>query len=224
MPREPEIQPGSAFHLPAAQEKNVTSLIKVLGKKEATDALTEMAKVKPSTWTDIKDTVGDLKALAGVGGVGAILSSFTETIKLQIENLLSPIQNEINQAIADQLAPLMTLLSGVINDLSQFLSDNKTGAGIGGIAGEIAAMFLPGGKLLVAIGALIGAAIQQLIEWIIANMMPLNEILEESLATVLEEIQGGGGVQITAGTFGQVMPGIILDLIDTLRERVDEEF
>ena len=223
MPREPEIQPGSAFHLPAAQEKNVGNLMKIFSKKEATDALTEMAKVKASTWTDIKDTVGDLKALAGVGGVGTIISSFTETIKLQIENLLSPIQNEINQAIADQLAPLMTLLSGVINDLSQFLSDNKTGAGIGGIAGEIAAMFLPGGKLLVALGALIGAAIQQLIEWLIANMINIEDIWAE-VPGLVDRLREGEGVQITVGTFGQIMPGAILDLIDALRERVDEEF
>ena len=34
MPREPEIQPGSTFHLPAAQEKNLTTLLGVLEKKD----------------------------------------------------------------------------------------------------------------------------------------------------------------------------------------------
>jgi len=223
MPKEPEIQPGQAFHLPAAQQKNLTTLLGVLNKKEATEAITAIGKMDRGMWSDARITIEGIKSIVEAGGLGAITESFMETIKLQIEDMLSPLTNEINQLIGEVMAPIKVLLNDIINNLSQFIASNSEGGAIGGIAGQILGMFLPGGKLLVIIGALIGAAIQQLIEWLIANIKPTGEILEEAFTTVLDLIQSGDVPPITTGTFGQIMPSIILQMIKDLREQAEED-
>ena len=160
MPRDVDIQPGSTFHLPAAQDKNIQNLLKIFGKKEATQALTEMAKVDKSTWGDIRSTVSDLKQISALGGRSNIIAGFKATVDLQIESLFSSFTNEVDQLIADALSPIQELINDIVNDLSQFISDNAVGAGVGGIVGGVAALFLPGGPLLVALGALVGATIE----------------------------------------------------------------
>ena len=162
MSKEP-IQPGQAFHLPATQQANVDSLLKILGNKKATEALKELGKTDASTWGDIKESVSGLNDFVSAGGIGKILESFQETVDLQIADALSPFKNEINTLITEALSPLDDLLTDINNELSSFISDNQTGAAIGGIAGQIASMFLPGGPILIAVGALFGAAIQAFI-------------------------------------------------------------
>ena len=56
MSKDP-MQPGQAFHLPAAQQANVKNLLKVLGSKPATEALKEIGKTKDSAWKDIKESI-----------------------------------------------------------------------------------------------------------------------------------------------------------------------
>lgn len=163
MPRDVDIQPGGAFHLPAAQQANMENLLKIFGKKEATDALKALAKTDKTTWTKIKDVTSDLNEIVSAGGTGAVVRSFEDTINLQIEQLLSSLKNEINQLITDALTPINAIVTDIFNELGRFVAENKVGAGIGGIVGSIAAMFLPGGPLLTAIGAIIGAGIEQLI-------------------------------------------------------------
>ena len=51
-----------------------------------------------------------------------------------------------------------------MNDLTAFIGEGAEGALIGGVIGGIASLFLPGGIILTAVGAIVGAAIQQILE------------------------------------------------------------
>ncbi len=166
MPRKDvDILPGQTFHLPAAQAKNFENLLKIFGKKEATEAITEIAKTKSSTWSDIKDTVVDLRTLSTFGGAGAIITRLQDTISLTLEDALSPLSNEVNQLIVDWMTTNITpILNDIIGNLAGFVSDHSTGSLIGGIIGEIATLFLPGGQLLVSLGALLGAGVESIIK------------------------------------------------------------
>ncbi len=173
--RDVDIKPGQEFHLPAAQEKNIDNLLKIFGKKEATEALTEMAKTKASTWTDIKDSITGLNDFVAVGGATTIIAGFKETVDLQIADALSPLTNTINQLLIDALAPVLEKLTTIINDLAAFILRFPTGAVVGGVVGGIASLFLPGGvivgSLLVAIGAVVGAAIENFFN-LEGNLLP----------------------------------------------------
>lgn len=164
MPKDVDIRPGQKFHQPAAQEANLTNLLKILSKKEATETLTAIAKVDKSTWSDINESVSGLKDFVYAGGLSTITQQIQDTIRLQIEDVLAPLTNEINQMIVDLLNPLMEKLTPLINDLAQFIADNKEGAMVGSIVGGVAGLFLPGGPVLVALGALIGSALQAFFE------------------------------------------------------------
>ena len=142
-------------NLPTNQNNSMTNLLKVLNSKKATAALTAIGKTKDSTWNNIEQTVVGLNELVRAG-------SIQETLETQVSAILSPFKNEINQLMTDALAPLQTLMTDINNEISTFIADNKTGAAIGGIAGQIAGMFLPGGPILIAVGALFGAAIEEL--------------------------------------------------------------
>ncbi len=145
------------------QNRNLGNLLKIFGSKQATDALKEMAKVKDSTWTDIKDTVSGLSTLSTGGGTGAIINSFKDTVELTILDAVSPLTNEVNQLITDWMTANITpILNDIFNGLGELVSDNSTGGLIGGIAGAIAGLFLPGGVILVAIGAVVGAWIESI--------------------------------------------------------------
>jgi len=183
MPRKDvDILPGQTFHLPAAQAKNFGNLLKIFGKKEATEAITEMAKTKSSTWSDIKDTVVDLKSFTAIGGVGAIVGRVQESISLTLEDALSPLSNEVNQLITDWMTTNITpILNDIISRLSGFVSDNSTGSLIGGIVGEILTLFLPGGQLLVSLASLIGAGIESLFKGIGGFIKDVQESWEQVL-------------------------------------------
>ena len=201
MPKEPDIIPGQAFHLPAVQDVNIDNLLKIFGSKEATAALTELAKTESETWTDIKDSITKLNDFIMEGGAAKIIDDFKETVDLQIADALSDFTNEIKQAIADTFSPLKEAISTITNDITQFISEelatalepvltaignmavelsnyilsNPTGAIIGGTAGAIAGLFLPGGAILVAIGALIGSIIEDIITGELAPPIPPGE-------------------------------------------------
>ena len=163
MPKDVPIKPGQTFHLPAAQQKNLSTLLGVLKKREATEAIKAMGEMDRGMWSDARDTMGSIRAIVESGGLGAITESFTETIKLQIEDMLSPLTNEINQLIGEVMAPIKVLLNDIINELSQFVAANSVGGAIGGISGQVLAYFLPGGQIWVILGALIGSLIESLL-------------------------------------------------------------
>ena len=160
MPRDVDIQPGSTFHLPAAQDKNIDNLLKIFGKKEATDALTAMAKTPPDMWVDISNMTSNLRDIVMAGGLSKMVASLEEALSLKIEEITSPIINEINTAMAIILAPIEEQLATVFNDLSGFIAENPTGGAIGGIVGGVAGLFLPGGQIWGILLALVGAALE----------------------------------------------------------------
>ncbi len=164
MPRESIVgsgRKGFGFEQKGFQERNLALLLETLSKKEVQKSIEALAKFEKDEWVEMANTATSLNNFVALGGVSTLTSSIKETIKLQIDSLLSPLTNNINQAITDIIAPFIAdILQPMINDLNDFLAVNTTGAGIGGIVGSIASIFLPGGPLLVALGAIIGAAIE----------------------------------------------------------------
>lgn len=167
MPRkETEIQPGSTFFLPAAQEKNLTTLLGVLGKKEATKAIEAIGKTDTNSWTKIDNVVGNLNSIVEAGGISPMITSFKEAVQLQLNAFVTPLTNQINTLVATALDPLKVQLTDIFNDLSTFVADNPEGGAIGAIIGGIAGLFLPGGEIWGVIGAMLGAGGQSLVEWL----------------------------------------------------------
>ena len=148
------------------REKNVQNLLETLSKKETQKSIEALSKIDKDEWGAMATTTQTLKDFVTLGGTSALVTTLTssveKTIKLQIESILSPLTNEINQQITDILTPFISdVLTPIINDLNTFLSENQTGAGIGGIIGGVAGLFLPGSPIIgVIVGALIGALIE----------------------------------------------------------------
>lgn len=174
-------------------ERNLDNLLKIFSKKEATEALTEMAKTKPSTWTDIKDTVSDLKDITLAGGIGTMVGSIKENVDLTIADALSPLSNEVNQLITDWITDNITpILTDITNELANFVSDNSAGGLIGGITGSIASLFLPGGRVWEVLGTIVGSAIEAAIRFFFPDKPGPNEeeqkLIEIALARANENL------------------------------------
>ena len=145
----------------ALSNRNLTLLLETLSKKEVQKSIDALSKIERDEWTAMAATATMLNSFVELGGASTLISSIENTIKLQIESILSPLMNEINQTITDLITPFINdILTPVINDLNDFVSENSAGAALGGIAGTIASLWLPGGIIWVAIGALIGAALE----------------------------------------------------------------
>jgi len=147
--------------------------------EQAKEFMKEASKIKPNQWKGINENLKIVKDIVDVNMEGfatQMIDNITTNVKLEIEAALSPITNEINTAIAEQLAPFIAEIMPIINDLGSFLAENKTGAAVGGIIGGVAGKFLPGGTIVGGIvGALIGALVESgyaLIGDIIAQAPP----------------------------------------------------
>ena len=160
MPKDVDIIPGQAFHLPAAQQKNLTTLLEVFSKKEATEAIKAIGKTDKSTWKDISDSITGLNDFVSAGGIKGMMESLKKTSDLQIAEALSPFKNEIDQLLTEQLQPVKDLIINISNEVGDFITENKVGATIGGIAGSVISYFLPGGPVWVTLGSVVGAAIE----------------------------------------------------------------
>lgn len=171
MSRDPIIgsgRKGFGFEKKGIQERNLLLLLETLSKKETQKAVEALSKIKKDEWIAMAATATMLNSFVTLGGNVAFFNVMTEsikeTIKLQVDSLLSPLTNEINQQITDLLTPFINdVLGPVINQLTTFIATNTVGAGIGGIAGAVASLFIPGGPILIAIGAVIGAAVEEAI-------------------------------------------------------------
>ncbi|GAH70479.1 unnamed protein product, partial [marine sediment metagenome] len=82
-------------------------------------------------------------------------------VNLKIGELFSPLQNEITTLVNTALQPFLDDLVIIVNDLTAFIGEGAEGALIGGVIGGIASLFLPGGIILVAVGAIVGSALEQ---------------------------------------------------------------
>ena len=150
----------------ALSNRNLTLLLDTLSKKETQKSLEALAKIDKDEWKAMSETATMLNGFVSLGGTNELTtiltSSIKETVKLQIESVLSPLTNEINQQITNILTPFINdILTPIINELNTFLSENSTGAGAGGIIGGIIGAFTPLGPIVGSIaGAVVGALIE----------------------------------------------------------------
>ena len=153
----------------ALSNRNLTLLLETLSKKETRKSIEALAKIDKDEWKAIATTAIQLKAFVALGGTSELATTLTtsvgKTIKLQIESLLSPLTNEINQTITDILTPFISdLLTPLINDMTTFMSENAVGAGVGGIAGGVIGLFVGSPIVGAFIGSIVGAAVSSAIQ------------------------------------------------------------
>ena len=153
---------GAEFEQKGMEERNLQVLLKSLSNKTTLKSIESLSKIDRDDWTAMAATATMLNSFVALGGTGELLSSIKTTIDLKIAEFLSPLENNINQAISDIITPFITdILTPLMNDLSAFLSENSFGAGVGGIAGNILASFLPGGNIWVVVFAALGAYLEE---------------------------------------------------------------
>lgn len=170
MPKELDFEgsgfKGAVFEQKGFQERNLESLLIALGSKEAEKTVTELAKIKKDQWREMGTAVDQLKGFIELGGTDEIFTNLkthiTTSISTQVEVALEPLTNLINELINTALEPFIDKLTTIVNDLTAFIGEGAEGALIGGVVGGVASLFLPGGPILIAIGAVVGSAIQQI--------------------------------------------------------------
>ena len=130
-------------------------------EEQKAKALEAMAKIKPEQWKGINANLSLLKDFIDLDAPGIFRQmkfSITETVSLKMQELFSPLKNEINAQINDILNPFIAeYLSPIMADLSGFLAANPEAAAAGGIVGSIGGMFLPGGDIWTVLIALVTA-------------------------------------------------------------------
>ena len=117
---------GFGFEQKGFQERNLALLLDTLSKKETQKSIEALSKIEKDEWKFMAATATTLNNFVSLGGIEELFStlknSINETIKLQIDALLSPLQNELDQGISDLLAPIMPFLTDAINDLSDVIN------------------------------------------------------------------------------------------------------
>ena len=198
------------------EERNLDNLLKILSNKEAQKAIESLSKIDKDEWVSMAEVSTGIAAVVRSGGItpafGSMFTRIETNIKLQIDSLFSELTNTVNSAITDIVVnPLMEFLNPVINDLDAFLIANKTGAGVGGIAGSIASLFLPGGDFWLYIGAAIGAAIEAAIKFIFTppTNPPREKTFEELFMDWIIENPKGTLEEFTALYYGTGPPPYI---------------
>lgn len=166
MPLDNLLPGQSSESFPSIQEKNLQHLIKVLGTKQATDALREIGDVDKETWKNIKDSIIGLNEFISLGGISSVGSQLKDVIELQFDAFLAPLKNELNQLLIDAFGPILEKLTPLMNDLAQFIADNPTGAIVGGVVG----LFLPGGQVTTLLMAIFGSLLQEFLQSIMGSV------------------------------------------------------
>ena len=83
------------------------------------------AKIKPKQWIAMTETIGVLGDFLDSGVSGAISDigqDFQTTLSLQVEAALAPLQNQINQALSEALAPIMPEIVIFTNEIAEWFS------------------------------------------------------------------------------------------------------
>ncbi|BDI54971.1 MAG: tail tape measure protein [Lokiarchaeia virus VerdaV4] len=146
------------FEKKGYQERNIDSLLQILKKKEATDALKALGDVDAESWVNMNSTVATLKDIIDLGGASIVVGDIKEHVKGVVEAnvalALAPLKNEISVMMTDALGPIYSIINDIGNDLGDLVTDYKTGAFWGALAGSY------WGDYAVMAGAIMGAAIQ----------------------------------------------------------------
>ena len=115
MPQD-DLQPGqTSKQFATIQEKNLQHLIKVMGTKEALDALTVIAKTEKNTWKDIAISAVALREFAMAGGVSGLKEEIKTIVQENVQGALGPLYNE--------LQPIMNEVMRAIEPLMPFIID-----------------------------------------------------------------------------------------------------
>ena len=136
------------------------------GWKEAEKTISTLAKIKPQAWKAMGETIGILEDfLEGgvIGGLADIGQDLKETVSLKVQEALSPIKNEVEQALAEALAPIMPAIQA--------------------IATEVATLF---GRGMGAIEAIVTGKWD---EWLKQETINFQKILDETLTGNLAEMR-----------------------------------
>ena len=91
--------------------------------KEAEETLQALSKVKPKTWKVMGDTIttfADFIDDGAFGGLRDIGQDFKDTLSLQVQEALSPLKNEVEQALAEALAPIMPEIQAFTTGIADF--------------------------------------------------------------------------------------------------------
>lgn len=149
------------------EDKNLQLLLKTLSNKSVQKSVESLSKINTDDWKAMDETATSLNEFVALGGnvafFNAMETRLKSTIKLQIDDLLSPLSNSINQAVTAILNPFLGLLTPVINDLATFFAENAVGTGVGGLAGQLIGGFFGSPELGAFLGAVVGASIE---EWL----------------------------------------------------------
>ena len=79
------------FNIGNAQSKNTSNLLKVLGSKDATKALTSLGKTDKSTWKTIDKTFQRMNEFVSIGGTAQMFDDLKQTVDLKIAEAPEPL-------------------------------------------------------------------------------------------------------------------------------------
>ena len=91
-----------------------------MSDERALEVMKEMKSIKPEHWNIIKKNLEVLKGFVDVDASGAVQSMFdglSETMTLKFSEILAPLKNEWNALLDTLLAPLIPMLSGLVEFL-----------------------------------------------------------------------------------------------------------
>ena len=174
---------GAEFEQKGQEDRNLTNLLTILSNKTTQKSVEALSKIDKTEWASIAETSTNLRSIVEGGGLesvfGSMVDQIYDAVKLKIDELTSPLTNEITAAINTILDPFILLLSPVINNLTQFFIENPMGTGVGGIAGGVIGAFLGSPAIGAMIGGLVGASLEAYFAW--ANELYADEAKKGSL-------------------------------------------
>ena len=117
---------GAEFEMKGYQERNLQNLLQTLKKKEVNESVKALADLEENEWniiatstSTLADVGGYLGQLSGLGGLG---QSITDQLKLQMNQILAPIYNEIYGMIGSLIEPLYPYIEDAVNGLVEVMN------------------------------------------------------------------------------------------------------
>ena len=94
---------------------------KVAAPMASEKTLKLLGKIKKDQWKAMGDTVLDMKEFTEAGGMD-LLGSLEESLTLKVEELLSPLKNEIMDKVNTVLEPFMPFISTAVNEATTYMT------------------------------------------------------------------------------------------------------
>ena len=90
--------------------------------ERAMEFMEKASKIKEKEWKAMTGTLGALQEIVATGGLEGMFDRLQETWSLQVENALSPLTNQINQAVSEALQPILPEIAIVLNEMANLIS------------------------------------------------------------------------------------------------------